>query len=129
MSEKRLIAVSAEGDRGLDSPVCGRFGRAPYFCFVEEEAGELGECRCLANPYFEDHRPGRVPLFIKKQGADVIISGRMGPSAAKIFDHHGIEVATGASGTVREAVAAFLTGGMKGRRLHGRRGDGARRHY
>jgi predicted Fe-Mo cluster-binding NifX family protein len=128
VSRKRLIAVSAEGDRGLDSPVCGRFGHAPFFCFVEEEAGQPGECRCLANPFYTEHQPGRVPLFIKSEGAAVIISGKMGESAARIFAHHGIEVATGASGTVREAVAAFLAGAIKGRRPHDRHGDGAHRH-
>jgi len=125
---KRLIAVSAEGDRGLDSPVCGHFGHAPYFCFVEEEAGKLGGCRCLANPFFEDHKPGQVPLFIKEQGANVILSGNMGSSAAQIFSHHGIEVATGASGTVREVVAAFLKGGIKGWQPHEPHGDGPHRH-
>ncbi|OGD75471.1 MAG: hypothetical protein A2Y64_03880 [Candidatus Coatesbacteria bacterium RBG_13_66_14] len=129
MSKKRLIAVSAEEDRGLDSPVCGRFGHAPYFFFVEEVGGRLGECRCLANPFFEDHQPAQVPLFIKKQGANVIISGNMGSSATQIFSHHGIEVVTGASGTVREAVAAFLKGGIKkGWQPYVHRGDGEHRH-
>jgi len=124
----RLIAVSAEGDRGLDSPVCRQFGRAPYFCFVEEEDGRLGECRCLPNPFYDEHKPGQVPLFIKRQGADVILSGKMGESAARIFAHHGLEVATGASGSVQQAVEAFLSGAIKGWQPHDRHGDGPHRH-
>ena len=49
----------------------------------------------------------------------MIISGNMGPNAVKIFSPYGIEIATGATGPIGEAIAAFLHGEIKGRRPHG----------
>ena len=108
------IAVSAESDRGLESPVSAHFGRCPYFALIEVEGETVREVRTIANPHFGNHQPGQIPAFIHEQGADVMVSGGMGAGAISYFQGYGVAVATGASGTVGESLARFLRGELSG---------------
>jgi predicted Fe-Mo cluster-binding NifX family protein len=104
------IAVSAETNAGLDAPVAGHFGHCPYFTLVDLEAELIQTVQVVANPYFSAHGPGQVPQFVHSQGANVMLAGGMGHRALSFFEQYGIQSATGASGTVRQAVEAFLQG-------------------
>jgi predicted Fe-Mo cluster-binding NifX family protein len=114
MPDKHLIAVAAEDDRGLESDVSHHFGRCPYYVIVDSEDGRIGPVRVVVNPYFQEHSPGMVPQFIKSQDVTVMIAGGMGPRAKEIFDQNGIEVATGAQGTVRRTLEDYLAGRLSG---------------
>lgn len=107
------IVISVEGHQGLESPVAHHFGRCPFFALVEVEDQAIQNCRVVENPFFSAHRPGQVPGFVKEQGADVMLSGGMGGRALQFFSQFGIKAATGASGTVREAVEDYLGGKLK----------------
>jgi predicted Fe-Mo cluster-binding NifX family protein len=108
------IAVSAENNLGKDSQVAHHFGRCPYFALVEVNEKEILSISLIDNPFFESHQPGQVPGFIKEQNAQVMLSGGMGRRAIQFFSDFGIEAATGATGTVFEAVSAYLDGKLKG---------------
>lgn len=108
------IAVSADSNRGADSLVSPHFGRSPYFVLVDVEDGDIVRVETVANPYFGNHQPGQVPAFIHGRKANVMLSGGMGAGAVSFFNQYGIEVATGASGTVREAVGFYLAGTLQG---------------
>jgi len=108
------IAISAESNNGLDSTVAQHFGRCPYFALVEIEGKEIKGINVLENPFFAGHEVGQVPGFIKEQNADVMLSGGMGGRAIQFFNQFGIDTATGASGTVKQAVTEFLAGNLRG---------------
>ena len=108
------IAISAEKNQGLESPVAHHFGRCPYFALVDVEGQSIQDCRVIENPFFAAHQPGQVPGFIKEQGADVMLSGGMGGRALQFFSQFDIEAATGAQGTVRSAVEDYLGGKLQG---------------
>ena len=109
-----LIAVSAENDQGLKSKVAHHFGRCPFFALVEVNDREIQSVNLIDNPYYAAHQPGQVPGFINEQNADVMLSGGMGGRAIQFFNQFGIEAATGAQGTVEDAVICFLDGRLKG---------------
>jgi predicted Fe-Mo cluster-binding NifX family protein len=109
-----LIAVSAETNQGLQSQVAHHFGRCPFFALVDVEGKEIQSVKIIDNPYYAAHQPGQVPGFINQQNADVMLSGGMGGRAIQFFTQFGIEAATGAAGTVEEAVVSFLDGNIKG---------------
>jgi predicted Fe-Mo cluster-binding NifX family protein len=109
-----LIALSAETDQGSESQIAHHFGRCPFFAFVEVEETEIKSVRVIENPFAISHQPGQVPGFIQQQGADVMLSGGMGGRAIQFFNQSGVEVATGASGSVAEAVTSYLEGELKG---------------
>ncbi len=108
------IAVSVETNQGLDSLVAHHFGRCPFFALVDVEGDEIQSATIIENPFYAAHQPGQVPGFIHQQQANVMLSGGMGGRAIQFFDQYGIEAATGASGTVGEAVTSYLEGKIAG---------------
>jgi predicted Fe-Mo cluster-binding NifX family protein len=108
------IVVSAESNLGLDSQVAHHFGRCPFFAVVEVADKEVQSIDIIENPYFESHQPGQVPGLVKEKKADVMLSGGMGRRAIQFFNDFGIETATGATGTVQDAVNAYLAGKLRG---------------
>jgi predicted Fe-Mo cluster-binding NifX family protein len=107
------IAITAENNNGLESMVAQHFGHAPFFMLVDVENDEVSATQGIANPFAEVHQPGQIPGFIHEQKANVILSGGMGGRAIEFFEQYGIKTATGASGTVREALENYLGGKLK----------------
>ena len=108
------IAISADDQRGLDSLVSPHFGRCPYYVLVDVDGREIKGVQTVANPFYGHHEPGRVPAFIRDQGANVMLTGGMGGRAVGFFEQYGIEPVTGATGTVRHALEAYLSGTLRG---------------
>ncbi len=108
------IAISADNNNGLDSTIAQHFGRCPYFAFVDIEGNEIKGINLLENPFFAGHEVGQVPGFVHEQGADVMLSGGMGGRAIQFFTQFGIDTATGARGTVKEAITEYLAGNLSG---------------
>ena len=111
---KMRIVIAAEDDRGLDGAVSMHFGRCPYYVLAEVAGGRLREHEVKENPLFGNHQPGGAPRYISELGANVILAGGMGPRAVEMFDGFGIDVATGVSGRVGDALRAYLQGDLKG---------------
>ncbi len=108
------IAISVESNNGLDSTVAHHFGRCPFFALVEVDQNKIQSVSIIDNPFYAAHQPGQVPGFIKEQKADVMLSGGMGGRAIEFFSQYGIATATGADGTVKEAVSEYLAGNLSG---------------
>jgi predicted Fe-Mo cluster-binding NifX family protein len=108
------IAVSADDNKGLDSVVSPHFGRCPYYAVIDVEDHHVESLSALKNPFYGQHSPGAVPRFIQEQGADVILTGGMGRRAIGFFRQMGIEAVTGAYGSVRNALEAYLGGELIG---------------
>ena len=107
------IAISAEEKNGLDSRVSHHFGRCPCYVLVDVEDQEVQTVQDLDNPFYQQHRPGEVPGFIHAQDVDVMISGGMGRRAIDFFNQYGIQVATGADGTVRKTLENYFGGQLR----------------
>ena len=114
-SGKKRIAVAAEDDRGMEASVSAHFGRCPFYTMVYVEGDKISLSYKVENPFYGAHgQPGQVPVFIRDQGADVIIAGGMGQRAVGFFNEFGIEVVTGASGKVNTVVEGYLRGDVRG---------------
>jgi predicted Fe-Mo cluster-binding NifX family protein len=108
------IAISADDNQGLDSPVGQHFGRCPYFILIDVEGQEVKAVTAVDNPYYGNHAPGQVPAFISSQRADVMLAGGMGGRAVEFFRQYGIQPVSGASGTARDALQRYLGGELSG---------------
>ncbi len=108
------IAISAESNNGLNSMVSAHFGRCPYFVLVDVDKKKILGVDTVPNPFYGQHQPGSVPAFIYDQKANVMLAGGMGAGAISFFEQYRIEVATGAQGTVKEAVDGYLKGTLRG---------------
>jgi predicted Fe-Mo cluster-binding NifX family protein len=108
------IAISSDDNNGLDSSVAQHFGRCPYFILVDLNGREVKQVSAVDNPFYAQHQPGQVPAFIHSQEVNVMLSGGMGHRAISFFEQYGIEAATGAAGTVRQALEQYLGGELQG---------------
>lgn len=104
-----LVVISSQGD-SLDSSTSPVFGRCPWFVFYDTSKDEVVEA--VQNPAAS--APGgagvQAAQFVVSKGAKAVITGHVGPNAFSILDGAGVEIYTGASGTVQEAVTAFKDG-------------------
>jgi predicted Fe-Mo cluster-binding NifX family protein len=110
MSGERLIAIAAEDERGLCGRISSHFGRCPFYVLVDANERVVLGVRVVANPYFDLHRPGIVPRFVRDLGATAILSGGMGPRAINMFRRFGVDVAIVPSRTVATALMTYLRG-------------------
>ena len=108
------VALSADDRNGLDSIIGPHFGRCPYYVIVDLDGQEVRSITEIENPYFRSHEPGQVPRFIQQQNVDVMLTGGMGGRAIMLFEQFGIEPVTGARGTVRATLEAYLGGSLTG---------------
>ncbi len=122
------LVIPVNEDNGADSTVCEHFGRTPYFAVIDvlEDKGEV-RFAIVENPLVE-HSPGAVPALLKEWGADVIVARGMGMRAKMFFNQLGIEVITGAEGTIKQIVEQLLSGNLESKpyevkdKLHGHGG-------
>ncbi len=89
------------------------FGGAESFAFysVDETSRAIGE-RHLDTP--PEHGRGIFPVWLRNQGATVILAGGMGPRAIDILGRQGIQVVLGVQGDDPDAVVKeFLDGTLE----------------
>ena len=115
------IVVTARGS-GLDSPVDPRLGRASHFLLVEVASGELVEAVDNGAGVAAMQGAGvQAAETIARLGAAAVVTGHCGPKAFRALSAAGVEIYTGAEGTVAEAVQSFRDGQLD-------RADGADVH-
>ncbi len=107
------IAFASEGE-GLQSSLSQHFGRCPKYVFVELEGSNIKQTNSKNNPFFSGHEPGMVPEFIANEGADVIISGGMGPKAIEWFEQLGIKPITAPVKPIKELLEDYINGKLTG---------------
>jgi predicted Fe-Mo cluster-binding NifX family protein len=102
------ICVSAMGG-SLDAKVSERFGRAPYFIIVDSGDMKFIPLLNTAGSMQGGAGPEAVRLVAAK-GAEVVLTGDLGPNAKTALEAAGIKGITGISGvkTVRQAVEEYL---------------------
>lgn len=105
------VALSANG-RDLDAQIDPRFGRCAYFIIVDTD--DMG---------FEAFDNESIALgggagiqaaqFVVSKGAKIVITGQCGPNAVRTLSATDVELFTGQTGTVREAVGRYINGELR----------------
>jgi len=108
------IAVAGADGEGLSGQVSAHFGRCPTYTVAEVRDGKVVGNEVVVNPHYANHVPGAVPRFLADLKADVVLAGGMGPRAIDHFRQYGIDVATGMSGKIGDAVDSWLRGELRG---------------
>ena len=106
------IAITSTG-QDLDSPMDPRFGRASYIVIVDSETMEY-EVLDNAENYNAFKGAGiQAAAMVSDKKAEVLLTGYCGPNAFKTLEAAKIKVGGDVSGTVREAVEAYVSGKVK----------------
>lgn len=98
----KKIAIAAN-----DTIVADHFGHCDGFAIYTVGDDGKAQKAYIPNP---GHKPGFLPNYLHDQGVQVIIAGGMGSGAVEIFQEKGIEVFTGAKGSVDEVISSYLDG-------------------
>ncbi len=107
------IAVSSSGTN-LNSQVDPRFGRASYFVIVDSDSKQVVNVIDNRPAQEAAHGAGiNAATMVAGSGAQVVLTGRVGPKAFAVLQAGGVEVVSGADGTVESVLDAFLSGRMK----------------
>ncbi len=106
--ESMKICVSSQGS-SLYSELDPRFGRCRYFIFVNTDDMEY---QAIENPNVNATGGAGIQSgqLMSDRHVSVVVTGNIGPNAFKTLESAGIEVITGASGTVKEAVERYKNG-------------------
>ena len=105
------ICVTAQGDN-LDSQVDPRFGRCPYFIIADTESLEF---EAIENPSVTAMGGAGVQAgqLVAGKNVKAVLTGNVGPNAFQTLQAAGVEVISGMSGTVKEAIEKYKKGGLK----------------
>jgi len=100
------VCITSDG-QGLDAPVNPSFGRAPYFLFVDEETLAIEAVKNAPGA----HGAGvQAAQTVASKGANIVITGNVGPNAHQGLSTAGIEIYVGAKGTAKEALEDYRAG-------------------
>jgi len=106
------VVVTSTGVKA-DSEVDLRFGRAAAFVLVDTETGETTSADNIAGAQAAQGAGVQSAETVSRLGAECVITGHCGPKAFRTLNAAGIQVFTGASGTVAEAIAQLEAGELK----------------
>jgi len=102
------IAISATGPT-LDAEVDPRFGRCQYFIIADPETMEF-EAVDNSSAMAAGGAGISAGQAIAGKGVQAVLTGNCGPNAYQVLSSSGIQVITGVSGTIKDAIEGYQLG-------------------
>lgn len=105
------ICVTAQGNN-LETKVDPRFGRCEFFIFVDPQTLEF---EAVQNPNIAAMGGAGVQSgqLVANKNVKAVLTGNVGPNAFSALNAGGVEIITGISGSVKEAVEKYNKGELK----------------
>src|SRR4030042_7208074 len=105
------ICITSEG-KTLNAKVDSRFGRCQYFIFFDTETGDF-QVQENPNAQFQGGAGIQSGQLMASKGIKAVLTGNVGPNAFQTINAGGIDIYTGVSGSVKEAIEAYKSGKLK----------------
>jgi len=88
------IAVPVERDDGLDSKVCGHFGKSPYFMFIDLHEGNPTSSFVIENPAAKVDRKRGIEAahILVRHKADVLVAKEIGEGPYHVLRDSSIQI-------------------------------------
>ena len=106
------LVITSEGE-SLQSPVDPRFGRAKSFVVIDTETQVVTAIQNAVNLNATQGAGIQAGKAIVELGIKSLITGHVGPKAFATLQAGNVEVYTGATGTVADAVEQLKNGQLK----------------
>jgi len=109
------IVLSAQGDKGLEEQIDSRFGRCPFFVFIEidKDKKEIINNKTIKNESAEQFGGAGTTSaqFVVNEGVEAVISSNVGPKAFQVLSQLGIDIYQG-QGKIEDVIQEFLKGNL-----------------
>jgi len=106
------LVLPVNAKKGLSSSLSNKFGRAPYFLFVNLEGRKIKGYYFLKNPYKD--KPVKAGLavskLIAKQKSEILITKEIGEISLHVLRDNLIDVYQAKSGTAKQIIDKFMNG-------------------
>ena len=105
------ICITASGNT-TDSAMDPRFGRAPYFIFVDTDSGEI---EAIANSAAASGGGAGVASgqLMADKGIDIVITGNLGPNATNVLQASNIKAYRGEMKSIKENIENYKQGRLE----------------
>jgi len=105
------VAISSSG-KTLESNVDSRFGRCPYFVIYDTGSGDL---KAIDNQGRQAMGGAGIQAaqMVSDEKVEAVITGNIGPNAFKVLSSASIDVFSGVSGSVENAIEKIKSGQLK----------------
>ena len=110
------LAISSAG-KSLESETDPRFGRCKYFLVIDMETEEF-EVVLNENADRMGGAGIKAAQLVADLGLGSVITGNIGPNAFEVLNTAGIQIMTGATGTVADAIEAYKQGQLQRAEVH-----------
>jgi predicted Fe-Mo cluster-binding NifX family protein len=105
------ICITSQGNN-LDSQIDPRFGRCQYFIIADAESLDF---EAIKNPNIDTSGGAGIQssqLVAEKQ-VKAVITGNVGPNAFQTLQTAGVDIITGVTGSVKDAIEKYKKGELK----------------
>ena len=106
------LAITAEGS-SLACQIDPRCGRAAFLLVFDTDSGQFDFHDNAANAQSVSGAGVQAGKTIVDLGANALITGNMGPKSLRVLQVGGVDVYSGVSGTVQDALRAFEAGQLE----------------
>ena len=105
------VCVTSIGDN-INSDVDPRFGRCKYFLIIDTDSMSV---KSISNDCMMASGGAGIQAaqIVAKAGAEIVITGNIGPNAFQTLKAAGIKIITGVNGKIKEVVERYNQGELK----------------
>jgi len=102
------VCFSSQGDN-LDSEIDSRFGRCKYFVVADTKTKKFSS---IQNPHISSRGGAGIQSgqLVAEQKVKVVLTGNIGPNAFHTLQEAKVDVVTGVTGTIRDALEKYIKG-------------------
>jgi predicted Fe-Mo cluster-binding NifX family protein len=107
------ILFPTEDEMGLNSPICHHFGKTPYLTLLKVEDDIIMDLKVFETQgrHAGGHTTAAEVVLIND--GDVVICGNLGGKAVEMLGNGGVQVFSGANGTVSQAFQQWKNEDLK----------------